>query len=92
MVFAVIIIGYKVLNRVLREELFKLRIELPRQGLIVCDHQSRNVQLGDDVRHGKGLAGARNTKQSLALVAFLEALDQFFYGLRLVSGGGVFAV
>ena len=80
-------IGYKVLNRVLREELLKLGVQLPRQGLIVCDHQGRNVQLGDDIRHGEGLAGARNTKQSLALVAFLEAFDQLFGGLWLVAGG-----
>ena len=86
------ILGYKVLNRVLREKLFKLGIELSRQSLVMCDHQSRHVQLSDDIRHGEGLAGARNTKQSLALVAFLEALDQLLDGLGLIAGGGVFAV
>jgi hypothetical protein len=88
----VVIVGYKVLNRVLREELFKLGIELPRQGLIMSDHQCGDIELCDDIRHGKGLAGARNTKQSLALVALLEAPDQLLDGLGLVAGGGVFAM
>ena len=33
------------------------------------------VELGDDIRHREGLTGAGDTKQSLELVAFLEALD-----------------
>jgi hypothetical protein len=28
----------------------------------VCDHQCGDIELCDDISHGKSLAGARNTK------------------------------
>ena len=54
--------------------------------------QSGLIQGGDNVCHGESLTGTCDTKQSLKLVAFPEPFDQGFYGLRLVSGGLVFAV
>ena len=53
-------IGYKVLYRVLREELFHLRIQLASEGFVVADDQCRLVQSGYDIRHREGLAGTRN--------------------------------
>ena len=54
--------------------------------------QSWLLELLDDISHGKGLAGACDTKQGLELPAFLKAFYQGFYGLGLVSGGLVFTV
>ena len=53
-------IGYKILHRVFREELFHLRIQLTGEGFVVRDDERRLLQLLDDIRHRKGLAGPRN--------------------------------
>ena len=86
------LLGDKVFHRVFREKLFKLTVELGRQGLIVSDNQSRLVQGLYHIGHGKGLARSRNTQQCLCLIAFLKALHQLRNGCGLVAGGLVFAV
>ena len=88
----IIVIGYKVLHCILREELLELTVKLRRQCLIVRNDQSRLIQLCDDVRHREGLTGTGHTEQSLELVAFLEASYQFFDRLRLVTGGLVWGM
>ena len=55
-------------------------------------HQRRAVALGDDVRHREGLTGTGHTEQSLELVAFFKAFDQFFDCLGLVTGWFVFGM
>ena len=88
----IIIIGDKVFYRIFREKFLELAVELSGQGLIVRYDQSGLVQGGDDIGHGKGLAGTGDTQQSLKLIALLEALHQFGYGRRLVPGGLVFGM
>ena len=44
------------------------------------------VELLNDVRHGKGLAGPCHTEQHLRLRTGLYSFDQRFYRFRLVSG------
>ena len=88
--FSFFIIGHKVLNRILREELLHFRVKLARQGFIVRNDQCRLLQLLYHVGHCEGLARSCDTEQSLELVAFPEALHQFFYCLRLVAGGLIF--
>ena len=58
----IIVIGNKILHRVLREELLKLPVKLSRQCFIVCNYQCGPLQLLDDIGHGEGLAGPRNTQ------------------------------
>ena len=58
----IIVVGDKILHRVLREELLKLPVKLSRQCFIVGDHQRGPLQLLDDIGHGEGLAGPRNTQ------------------------------
>ena len=82
----IIVIGDKVFHCILREELLKLTVKLSRQCLIVRNDESRLIQLCDDIRHREGLTGAGHTKQSLELVAFLEALHKLFDRLGLVAG------
>ena len=86
----IVIVGDKILHRVLREKFLELGIKLGRQGFIVGNDQRRLVQRLDDVCHGKGLAGAGNAQQRFKLIPFLKALNQVGDGLRLVAGGGVF--
>ena len=71
----VIIIGDKLFYCVLREEFLHLAVKLRCQCFIVRKYQGWFVEPGDDIRHREGLTGAGDTKQSLELVAFLEALD-----------------
>ena len=52
----------KILHRVLREKLLKLPVKLPRQRFIVGNYQCWPLQLLDDIGHGEGLAGPRNTQ------------------------------
>ena len=88
----IIVIGDKVFHCILREKFLELTVKLSRQCLIVRNDQSRLIQLCDDVRHCKGLTGAGHTKQSLELIAFLEASYQFFDRLGLIAGWLVWGV
>ena len=86
----VIIIGDKVLHRIVREKLFHLRIKLRRQRLIVSDHQRRLIELLDHIRHRKRLTGSGHSKQRLKLIPLFKSLHQLLDRLRLISGGLVF--
>ena len=88
----VIVIGDKIFHCVLRKEFLHLSVKLCCQCFIVRKYQSWLIKLCDDVRHGERLTGTCDTQQSLELVAFLEAPDQFFDCLGLVSCGFVFGV
>ena len=88
----IIIIGDKVFHCVLREEFLHLSVKLRCQCFIVRKYQSWFVKLCDDVRHGEGLTGTCDTQQSLELVAFFKAFDQFFDCLGLVTGWFVFGM
>lgn len=90
--FLYIILGHKVLHRVLREELLELAVQLSGQSLIVGYYQSGLVQGGNHVGHGEGLAGACDSQQGLELVTLPEAFHQLGYGCGLVSGGLIFGM
>ena len=44
------------------------------------------LELGDNVRHRKSLAGTRDTEERLGLVSFTEAFDKLADGFGLVTG------
>ncbi len=88
----IIIIGYKILHRVLGEELLHLAVELACQGLIVGNDKRRLIQRRDDIRHGEGLAGARDPYKGLKLIARFKALHQLLNGLGLVARRPVFGM
>ncbi len=88
----VIIIGNKILNRVLGEELLEFFVELCSKGLVVHDNKGRTVQRLDDVCHREGLTGAGNAEESLELVALLESLHKVLYRLWLVAGRSEFTM
>ena len=88
----IVIVADEVLHRIFRKELPEFAVELGRQRLVVSDHQRGLVELLDDVRHGKGLAGTRHAQERLGLVPLAEAGDQLPDRLRLVTGGLIFRV
>ena len=83
----VVVVGDKVLDRVFREELLELGVELRRQGLVVRHDQGRLLQLLDDRGHREGLTGAGGAQQDLVFQSALDAFDQLSDGFRLVAGG-----
>ena len=81
----VVVVGDKVLHRILREELLHLAVKLRRERLIVGDDERRLLQLLNHICHREGLTGTRHADQGLKLIALPKAFDQLPYGLRLVS-------
>ena len=82
----VVVIGNEVLDRVVREILLELAVQLRGQGLVVRKHERRPLQALDHVGNREGLAGARDAQQRLVRKAGLEAVDQAGDRLGLVAG------
>ncbi len=82
----VVVVRDEVLDRVRGEELAELVAELRRQRLVVRDHERGPLQLLDQPRHRRGLAGARRAEQRLEPVARLERRGELCDRLRLVAG------
>ena len=61
----VVVVGDEVLDRVRREELAELVAELGGERLVVRDHKRRLLDLLDQPRHRRRLAGARRAEQRL---------------------------
>jgi hypothetical protein len=78
----VVVVGDEVLDRVVREELAHLAVELRGQGLVRRQQQGRALHALDDVGDGEGLAGAGDAEQGHAGLAVLQALHQ----RRIASG------
>ena len=81
----VVVVADEVLDGVVREEPLELLVELRGQGLVVRHHQRRAVGLGDDPRHGEGLARPGDPEQDLVLVAAVQCLDQLSLRARLIA-------
>ena len=52
----IIVVTYKILYRIVREEVLELPIQLGRERLVGGEHQGGAIGLRDDVRNRKGLA------------------------------------
>ena len=85
----VVVVAHKVFDRVFREKLAELAVELGRQRLVVRKHNRRAAQARDHIGHGEGLARARNAQQGLEHLAVVDAFNQFVNGLGLVACGWV---
>ncbi len=81
----VVVVADEVLDRVVREELAELAVELRGERLVVRHHQCRPLHALDDIGDGVGLPGARDSQQRLAREAALEAADEPLDGLGLVA-------
>ena len=83
----VVVVGDEVLDRVVREELAELAVELRGQRLVVREHQRRALHALDHVGDGEGLARTGHAQQRLVREALLEPFDQLRDRLRLIAGG-----
>ena len=81
----VIEVRNEVLHRVVREEIFKLRVKLGGERFVVAHDQRRAVVPRDQIGHGEGLARAGDAEKRLMPVAGGEGLREFFNRLRLIA-------
>ena len=81
----VIEIADEILDRVAREELLELGVELRGERLVVRDDERRPVEFADDVGDGEGLARAGHAEERLVAVAGLDRLEEFGDRLALVA-------
>ena len=83
----IIVIRYKIFYGILWEKFLHFPVKLRRQRLIVGNDERWLVQCLNDIRHGKGLTGARHTQQCLELIALPKPFYKLSNSLRLVAGG-----
>ena len=88
----VVVVADEVLDRVVREELLELLVELRRQRLVVGHHQGRLLHRLDQLGGGEGLARAGGPQQHLVPEAGVHASGELGDRLRLISGGLVGSV
>ncbi len=81
----VIVIADEELDRILREQLLELAVELAGQRLVVRDDQRRPLHLLHHVGDAEGLAGAGDAEERLLPVAAPQARGQLGDGARLVA-------
>ncbi|OQA21305.1 MAG: hypothetical protein BWY63_01306 [Chloroflexi bacterium ADurb.Bin360] len=67
----VIVIGNKIFHCVLREQRFELRVELGREGLVVCHHQGGALYLHDYIGDSESLACTRGAFEHLMAIPLL---------------------
>ena len=87
----VVVIGDEILDRVLREELLELAVELGRQRLVGRQDQRRALQRLDHLGHGEGLARAGDAQQHLVALVCARRRHQLGDGRGLVAGRLIFA-
>src|SRR4029453_12232424 len=81
-----VVVGDEVLDRVLWEELAELVAELRGERLVVRDDERRPLDLLDDPRHRRGLAGPGRPEDGLEAVAVLDRGGDLLDRARLVAG------
>ena len=86
----VVVVGYKILHCILREELLEFAVKLCSKCLVMGNDQGRFLHLLDDVGHGKCLTGACNTHQGLVLFPSFYAVYKLFYRLGLIAHHFIF--
>jgi hypothetical protein len=80
----VVVVGDKILDGVLGEEVAKLAVELGGKRLVVSQHESGALHGFDDLGHRERLSGSRHAQQNLVLLAVVETSRQLLDGFRLV--------
>ncbi len=83
----IIVITDEILDRIVREKLFELLVELPRQRLIMDQHQRRFLDPLDHIGHREGLPGTGDPQQGLVLLSTQNPGGQLLNGLALITAG-----
>ncbi len=82
----VIVVADEVFDRVIREELAKLREELSSESFVMAENQRRLVHLLNNVCHRVGFSGPGRTQKNLSSLAVPQAANQCLDGSRLIAG------
>ena len=82
----IVVIADEVADRVVREELVELGVELGRQGLVVRHDQRRLAVLGNHVGHGERLARSGHAHQRLIAVPVAQPPNKLLDRLGLIAG------
>ena len=82
----VVVVGNKVFDSVVREELTHFTVELRRKRLVGRHHDGWYSQARNDVSHRKGLARPGNAQKRLRAVALPKAFGKFGNRRRLITG------
>ena len=83
----VVVVADEVLDRVLREELAHLAVELGRERLVRREDQRRPARPLDDVRDRERLAGPGDAEENLVPIRAIEPFDQLLDGPGLIPLG-----
>ena len=86
----VVVVGDKILHRVVGKELFELLAQLGGQRFVVGQNQRGTLDGLNNLCHCVGLAGAGDAQQHLLPQAVAQTLRQFRNGLGLVACGLIF--
>ena len=81
----IVVVGDKILDRVIREKLAELRAQLRGERFIVRQHERRPVQALNDACHREGLARARDAEEHLLVEAAFYPPHERIYRLGLIS-------
>src|SRR6185369_15720157 len=82
----VVVVGDKVFDGVLREEVAELRTQLRGKRLVVSHHQGRALHFLDYGRNRESFPCCRRSQQRLESPVFVQPLRQFLNRLRLIAG------
>ena len=81
----VVVVADKVLDGIIREKIPHFRIKLSRKRFIGRHNQCGNADPGNDIGHGKGLAGPRDPEKRLSRQALFYPLSEFLNRLSLIA-------
>ncbi len=82
----VVVVADEILDRIAREELAELAVQLGGQRLVGRKDDGRAPESGYDIGHREGLARTGDTEQGLEYLAVTDAFDQLVDRLGLVAG------
>ncbi|MNI67292.1 hypothetical protein D3C73_1229160 [compost metagenome] len=83
----IVVVGDKILYRVIREEFFHLAIKLGRQRLVGCQHHGWPLEVRNDVGDGERFPRTRYAQQRLMRQTILQPFFQATNRLRLIARG-----
>ena len=81
----IIVVGDKILHRILGKEFPELTAKLCGKGLVMRKHECRAIQPRYHIRHGERLARTGDAEQRLRAVAVLYPANELVYRLRLIA-------